>query len=164
MTFTTAIALLATSSSGFASLDEIDREVANFTGAGIGAPGGAVRALDKRLRLRACGSQVALEWHTPRRDTVTVRCPDPGGWTLFVPVMTSSVRGPSAASPAVNRGDPVSLSVSGRSFAVSRPAEALETGAVGQWIRVRPITDRLSAEPALRAQVVRPGQVSLPVG
>lgn len=164
MTLSTAIALLAASSGAFANLDEIDREVASFTGAGIGAPGGAVRPLDKRLRLRACGSQVALDWHTQRRDTVTVRCPDPGGWTLFVPVMTGAVTGAIAASPAVNRGDPVSLSVSGRSFAVSRPAEALEAGAVGQWIRVRPITERMSAEPALRAQVVRPGQVSLPVG
>lgn len=163
MTLSTAIVLLAAGSASFANLDELDREVTNFTGAAIGAPGGAVRPLDKRLRLRACGSQVALEWYTPRRDTVTLRCPDPGGWTLYVPVMASMGTG-EAASPAVSRGDPVSLWVSGRGFAVSRPAEALESGVVGQWIRVRPITERMSAEPALRAQVVRPGQVSLPVG
>ena len=90
---------------------------------------------------------------------------DAGGWSLFVPVSVSGLAGQMASSPAaiaVNRGDAVSLAVSGRGFSVSRPAEALEAGAAGAWIRVRPVTDRQLAEDIVRAQVVRPGLVVLP--
>ena len=168
MTIAAAIVLATSAASygaGLADLDALDREVAAFTGAPIAAPGGAVRPLDRRMRLRACQSGVSLAWHTQRRETVLLRCGDPGGWQLFVPVMVSGPTGQMAASPAaiaVNRGDAVSLSVSGRGFAVSRPAEALEGGAVGAWIRVRPVTDRQLAEEVLRAQVIRPGLVALP--
>lgn len=168
MTIAAALALAASASApgaGLADLDALDREVATFTGAATGAPGGAVRPLDRRMRLRACQSGVSLTWHTPRRDTVLLRCGDPGGWSLFVPVMASGGAGQSAAQPtayAVNRGDAVSLSITGRGFAVSRPAEALEAGAVDAWIRVRPVTDRKLAEEVVRARVIRPGLVSLP--
>jgi flagella basal body P-ring formation protein FlgA len=167
MPISAAIALAASAAAttpGLADLDMLDREVSAFTGASIGAPGGAVRPLDRRMRLQACRSGVSLAWHSPRRDTVLLRCGDPGGWSLFVPVMVagpaSMASGPAAF--AVNRGDAVSLSVSGRGFAVSRPAEALESGAVGAWIRVRPVTDRQLAEEVLRAQVMRSGLVALP--
>ncbi|MCB2064139.1 MAG: flagella basal body P-ring formation protein FlgA [Novosphingobium sp.] len=170
MTFIGAI-LLATAGAptgnAFADLDALDRDVASFTGAQIGAPGGAVRPLDRRLRLRACLSQVALEWRTPRRDTVVLRCPNPGGWRLFVPVMairTPGLATSAQAAVAINRGDAVSLAVTGSGFSVSRPAEALEPGGIGDWIRVRPVTERRSAEEPVRARVVRPGLVALPAG
>ena len=47
----------------------------------------------------------------------------------------------------------------GGGFSLSRQAVALEEGAIGAWIKVRPAQDR-KAEP-LRAQVVRPGQVAV---
>lgn len=170
MTFIGAILLAtagASAGNALADLDALDRDVAAFTGAQIGAPGGAVRPLDRRLRLRACLSPVALEWRTPRRDTVVLRCPDPGGWRLFVPVMATQAASPATSAPAaiaINRGDAVSLSVSGQGFAVSRPAEALEAGGVGDWIRVRPVTERRMAEEPVRARVIRPGFVALPAG
>lgn len=168
MTIAAAIALAASAAlpgAGLADLEALDREVAAFTGAAIGAPGGPVRPLDRRMRLQACQSGVSLAWHTARRDTVLLRCGDPGGWQLFVPVMVGAGEGQMAASPAVtavNRGDAVSLLVTGRGFSVSRPAEALESGAVGAWIRVRPATDRQLAEEVMRAQVIRAGLVALP--
>ncbi len=168
MSIVSAIAFAASAAApglGLADLDRLDREVAAFTGASIGAPGGPVRPLDRRMRLQACQNGVSISWHTPRRETVSLRCSDPGGWSLFVPVLVSGPAGQVASMAgaiAVNRGDAVSLSVSGRGFAVSRPAEALEGGAVGAWIRVRPVTDRQFAEAVLRAQVVRPGAVKLP--
>ncbi len=168
MPFAAAIALVASAAVpglGLADLDALDREVTAFTGAMIGAPGGPVRPLDRRMRLQACQSGVAISWHTPRRETVSLRCSDPGGWSLFVPVMVTGPAGQPASmsgAVAVNRGDAVSLVVSGRGFAVSRPAEALEGGPVGAWIRVRPVTDRQLAEDVIRARVVRPGSVALP--
>lgn len=169
MTSMTALALAAAAATpalGLADLDALDRQVAQFTGTVIGAPGGAVRPLDRRLRLRACHSQITLEWHTQRRYTVTLRCGDAGGWTLFVPVMAAQIPAtPPSGGPgalAVSRGDTVSLAITGRGFAVSRAAEALEAGAVGDWIRVRPVTERRHAEQPVRARVVRSGVVSLP--
>ncbi|MCB2049233.1 MAG: flagella basal body P-ring formation protein FlgA [Novosphingobium sp.] len=167
MTIATAVALAAAAlpaSAGFADLDAIESKVVAFTGAGIGAAGGPVRPLDRRLRLRACLSEIALDWRAGRRDTVTVRCTDPGGWSLFVPVMATTPASTAyapAAAPSVRRGDAVSLSISGSGFTVSRPAEALDNGATGDWIRVRPVTDRRMAEEPLRARIVRPGLVSI---
>lgn len=171
MTIATLIALTATAAAPIAASHAdpaaLDREVARFTGAAIGAPGGASRPIDRRLRLASCTGEIVLDWRTTRRDTVIVRCTDAGGWRLFVPVMAAATGGSPAASsaagaPAVSRGDAVSLSVTGRGFAVSRPAEALEAGAVGDWIRVRPVTERRFAEEPVRARIVRPGVVSLP--
>lgn len=167
MPYAAAIALAASAAlpgAALADLEALDRDVAAFTGAPIGAPGGAVRPLDRRMRLQVCRSDISLAWHSARRDTVLLRCPDPGGWQLFVPVMVSGPNGQPAiaAAPVVNRGDAVSLSVAGRGFSVSRPAEALEAGAVGAWIRVRPVTDRQLAEDVVRAHVIRPGHVALP--
>jgi flagellar basal body P-ring formation protein FlgA len=164
--FALAAASLAPASSGaFADPAALDREIARFTGAAIGAPGGAVRPVDRRLRLNPCAGGLALEWHTPRRETLSVRCTDPGGWRLFVPVMATAARsapGSARVSPiAISRGDPVSLAVSGPGFSVSRPAEALEAGAVGDWIRVRPVTEQRLAQAPVRAQVVRAGAVAI---
>lgn len=162
MTIAAAIALAAAAAApalGHADLDALDREVASFTGAAIGAPGGAARPLDRRMRLQACRSGVMLAWYTARRDTVALRCSDPGGWNLFVPVLVTPPAGQGTSSPAalvINRGDPVSLSVTGRGFSVTRPAEALEAGAVGAWIRVRPLSDRQLGENVLRARVICP--------
>ena len=90
----------------------------------------------------------------PRRDTVVVECPDAGGWRLFVPVAALA----SASSPAISRGDAVTVAVSGRGFAVAQPGEALESGGIGGWIRVKTTTGQ-----PMRAQVVRPGMVSVPL-
>ena len=170
MTLVAAILLASAGTSldnAFADLDALEREVVSFTGAAIGAPGGAVRPLDRRLRLRDCMTEVVTNWHTPRRDTVVLRCPDSGGWRLFVPVMASGSASPSSAvvaAIAINRGDAVSLAVTGAGFSVSRPAEALEAGGIGDWIRVRPVTERRIAEEPVRARVIRPGLVALPAG
>jgi flagella basal body P-ring formation protein FlgA len=161
----TTIALAATltlgaaapgAAAGFADPATIDRAVADFTGAEIGAPGGARLPVDRRLRLGACNSGLALEWYGRGRDTVLVRCPDQGGWRLFVPLTTGGNAG--AGADAVGRGDMVAITVRGAGFSLSRQGEALEAGAVGEWIRVRPADRR--GEP-LRGQVVRPGVVGM---
>ena len=154
------LALAVAASDGpFADLDAIDRAVAGFIGVEAGTPGGASAPVDRRLRLSRCATPLALSWHTRQRDSVLVQCPDVGGWRLFVPARAGAAEGP----PAVDRADAVAISVSGDGFSVSRAGEALEAGAVGAWIKVRPMTD--SPRPALPlvAQVVRPGLVVVPL-
>lgn len=160
MSFTVGLALLATA--GFADLTSIDREVAQFTGAEIGQQGGAATPVDRRLRLAQCLSPLALSW-SQRRDSVVVQCPAAPGWRVFVPVRGGSA----SAAPAVNRGDAVTIAVQGDGFSVSQPGEALEGGAVGSWIRVRTASVGSAAgkpaNDAMRAQILRPGLVSVPL-
>lgn len=157
-----ALAILAAGAvaGGFADLDSIDREVAGFTGAEIGQSGGALSPVDRRLRLRPCGSPLALSWRTQMHESVVVQCGDPGSWRLFVPV--KRVAAEMGGAPVINRGDAISIAVTGDGFTVAQPGEAMEGGAVGAWIRVRPINAKPNAEP-MRAQVVRPGLTQLPL-
>ena len=113
--------------------------------------------VDRRLRLRPCHAPLDLAWRTPRRESVVVACPDPGGWRLFVPV-----RGAHAATAplSVGRGEAVTIAVAGPGFSVSQPGEALEGGAAGDWIRVRGLGAKAQT---VRARIVRPGLVEVPL-
>ncbi len=155
---TTLLALAATAATaaGQQDLAGIDQAVARFTGAPVGQPGGARLPVDRRLKLSSCPEALALEWHGNASQTVLVRCPVAGGWRLFVPV--DGAQQAAKAQPVIARGESVAIAVQGRGFLVSRQGEALEAGAVGEWIRVRPVGGR--TEP-VRARVTQPGRVSL---
>ena len=157
-----SLALVIAAATPFADLDAVDREVAQFTGSEIGQPGGAIAAVDRRLRLNPCVSPLSLSWRTQQQQSVVVQCPDAGGWRLYVPVKREAPQ--AAALPAVNRGDAVTIAVSGDGFSVSQPGEALESGAVGSWIRVRVVdgTRRFNSD-SMQARVVRPGLVGIPL-
>jgi len=135
----------------------IDRDVAAFTGEPIGAPGGAARPIDRRLRLSACAAPLALSWRGDARTSILVECPDAGGWHIYV-ALSAGIR-QSVAGPVIERGQSVTVALTGEGFSVSQPAEALESGALGAWIRVRTVA---KGEP-LQARVVRPGLVEVPV-
>lgn len=141
----------------FQDLAAVERDVADFTGVALGQPGGATRALDRRLRLAPCRNPLTLSWYGSRRDTIAVQCPDAGGWRLFVPVLLSAESGP----PVVTRGEAVEIEVNGPGFTVSEAGEAMDAGAVGSWIRVRTVSG--NSQP-LRAKVLRPGHVALETG
>ena len=145
----------------FADLSAIDRAVADFTGLAPGLPGGAIQPVDRRLRLADCPAPLAVAWNGARHDAVLVRCPEGAGWHIYVPVRAAMA----GASPvlAVARGEGVTIAVEGEGFAVSQPGEALEPGAVGDWIRVRTVKDGSPRGEPLRAKVVRPGLVVLPL-
>lgn len=157
---------LPAQAAGFTDLSMIDLEVSRFTGATIGTPGGARLPVDRRLKLAGCAAPLALDWYGPRRDTVLVRCPTPDGWRIYVPVETGTPGGVRQEA-AVARGDNVSITLRGHGFSLSRQGEALEPGAVGQWIRVRPAAsaaagaNRNSAAEPIRARVLRPGAVGM---
>ncbi|PNU02665.1 flagella basal body P-ring formation protein FlgA [Novosphingobium guangzhouense] len=162
------LVLAATVSAQFADLDAIDRQVAAFTGAAVGQAGGAVTPVDRRLRLQPCRSGMALSWRTPAQDSVVVQCGDAGGWRIFVPVRSTGASagaaGAGAGGPvAVTRGDAVSIAVSGEGFTVSQPGEAMESGPVGGWIKVRPVSGTIARGDVMRARIERPGLVSVPL-
>lgn len=141
----------------------IEGEVARFTGAATGQPGGAVLPIDRRLRLARCAAPLSLTWRGLRQDMVAVQCP--GGWRLFV-ALAGSVQ---ATGPApvigplvIAKGDAVTIVVRGDGYSVSQGGEALEPGAPGAWIRVRAgEKGQVDRNEALRARVVRPGLVEM---
>ena len=151
----------AARASGLTDPATIDRAVADFTGAPIGQPGGARMATDRRLQLAACPAPLAVDWHSPARTAVKVECAGLSGWRIFVAVnaATSGSAG-QVQAPAIKRGDALTIMVRGRGFSVQQSGEAMEGGAVGDWIFVR--TSR-KAEP-LRARIERPGLAVIPAG
>lgn len=140
----------------------IDRAVADFTGAGVGAPGGARMASDPRLQLAPCGAPLEVSWHSPARTAVQVECPGPSAWRIFVAITPAEGASAAAAraAPVVKRGDAITILVRGRGFSVQQPGEALEAGMVGDWVDVR--TSRKAG--SLRARIERPGLAVIPVG
>lgn len=139
-----------TTSAPYLDPAELDRAVATFAG----MPG---QPVDRRLRLTPCPQPLAAEWYGAEQRTVQLRCPVRGGWRLFVPLAaTGAVAAPEP--PAITRGDVVALVVAGDGFAVSQAGEALESGAIGSWIRVR----LGSEKPAVvRGRVLGTGKVGI---
>lgn len=142
----------------YADLLAIDLAVARFVGAPTGAPGGA-QPVDRRLRLARCHAPLALAWHADRRDAVRVSCPDANGWRVFVAV-PSATPDHAEARPAIARGEPVTIRITGRAFAVTAAGQAMDSGAAGAFIRVRPGD---GGKP-LRARVEQPGLVTVMLG
>lgn len=137
---------------------EIDEAVEQFTGAAIGEIGGARLPADRRLRLSACQAPLGVKWHGRRQTTVQVNCSGPDSWRIFIATTPAK---PAPDSPkVVVRGDPITVLVRGRGFSVQQNAEAMESGAIGDWIAVR--TERRAN--AIRAQIERPGLAVIPVG
>ena len=136
---------------------DIDRQVAAHLGAAAGAPGGAERPVDPRLKLARCDAPLALTAAGARGELVKVECP--GGWRLFVRTSggapAAAARAAPPAEPVVRWGQEVTLRLSGPGFIVSEAATALEDGAAGAWVRVRRGRD------VLRGRVVANGTVDL---
>ncbi|PSJ39984.1 flagellar protein [Sphingomonas deserti] len=134
--------------------------VAAALGAPIGAPGGAVRGIDRRLKLAACPAPVTIE--PPAMAAATVRC-DPLGWRIRVPlVMPATALATRAAAekpePIIRKGDQVELTAASACFSVSTIGIAEQDGAAGDRIRIR--SDRKG--PPVIGIVGEDGSVSLP--
>ncbi len=155
----TALSMPAHAADGrFADPAAIDREVEQFTGAAIGTPGGARAPVDRRLRLARCSSYLAIELYGSRGDSVAVRCPDAGGWRIFVPLVKIATVAARSAE-LVSRGDSVSIAIEGRGFSILQTGEAMEGGGAGDWIAVQPP----GKVETVRARIERPGKVVIPV-
>lgn len=165
-----ACALAATTAPAFAQGADfadpaaLDAEVAAFTGAAIGTPGGARAPVDRRLRLARCTAPLQLAWHGRAADMVQVACPAGTGWRIFVPVASAGQPSATLSSgqgqQVVEKGQVLTIVVAGRGFSVSQQGEALEGGAIGAWIRIRPEGNR---EP-VRARIETPQRAIIPLG
>lgn len=160
------VAVLLAAAGPMQDLAALDRQIAVFTGAAIGEDGGAMQPLDRRLKLRPCTAPADIAWRSEQRDTLVLQCPDAGGWRLYMPVrpLLVAAAAQAAAQVAVQRGDAVTISVEGQGFSISRPAEALESGAVGDWIKVRPAIPGNRRADIMRARITGPGILTLPTG
>lgn len=141
----------------------IDAAVAGFLGAAAGAPGGASRGIDPRLKLASCSDGLDVSWYGRAGTTLQVSCSS-RGWRVFVPVGAPGVatNGADQAGQAlVQRGETVSLVYEGTGFVLTRQGEALEPGSQDQWIKIRPVGD--NAKP-VRGQVISPGTVRVSAG
>jgi len=150
-----AAAALATPAlaQGFADPAMIDQEVATFLGVSPADAGRAFIPVDRRLKLADCAAPLSIGWPGTRRDSVLVQCPQVGGWKLYVRTMVQSAAGQTAAvGPVIKRGDVVTVTVKARGFSVSQEGQALDAGAVGDWIRIKVGKDK-----EMQAQVLRPG-------
>lgn len=154
----------AAAQQGFQNLDQIDSLVATTVGAGIGQPGGALSAVDRRLRLAACPNIPSIEG--PVFGAAMVRC-DKLGWRIRVPLaLAPAAPAPVRAAPVVaqprniliKKGDPVQLVAGNAAFTVSRQMIADEDGAVGDMIRVR--EDRNA--PAVAGRIEADGIIRVP--
>ena len=138
-------------------LKAVDAAVANFTGKAVTEVGGAIQPVDQRFRLASCSAPLALSWYGRLQSAVEVRCPVPGGWRIFVPVVMLDQSSSSGGKEGVERGDLVTLTIEGEDFAITRQAEALESGAVGALVRVR--TDAKTG--SMQAKVTGAGEVGI---
>ena len=138
------------------SVDALDALITAHLGAEVGARGGARAPVDRRLRLKRCAAEPAVEL---RGGNVLISCPDQG-WRFAVPVARAAPgRVDTAANIiAIKRGQPVRLTVRRGSFTVTRNMIADRSGKLGDLIPVR--ADR-RATPVL-ALVTGVGSVTVP--
>jgi flagella basal body P-ring formation protein FlgA len=156
-----AVIAAPVSAQGFENLEMLDSRISAALGAGIGEPGGAATAVDRRLHLAACPRPVEIA--EPAMGAVTVRC-QPLGWRIRIPLVgngqasTSAAPASAHAAPTIRRGDQIQLVAISNGFTVSTLAVADQDGAPGDRIRVR--TEHRSA-PVI-GMVLEDGRVALP--
>jgi flagella basal body P-ring formation protein FlgA len=155
-----AVAAAPASAQSFENLEMLDSRISAALGAGIGEPGGAVSAVDRRLRLASCPQPVEIA--EPAMGALTVRC-QALGWRIRIPLVgngQASAAAPAAtrAAPTIRRGDQIQLVAISNGFTVSTLAVADQDGAPGDRIRVR--TEHRSAP--IIGQVLADGRVALP--
>ncbi|MFC0307491.1 flagella basal body P-ring formation protein FlgA, partial [Rhizorhabdus histidinilytica] len=133
----------------------------------VGAPGGPLAPIDRRMRLAACPGAIQID--PPSASSVTVRCTT-SGWRLRVPLMRAGMAmnaggatgggydgGTAAANAAVRKGDPVQLVAQGPSFSISIDATAMEDADIGRRVRVA----TASKGSTIFAEVIDVGRVRL---
>ncbi|MBD8677836.1 flagella basal body P-ring formation protein FlgA [Sphingomonas sp. CFBP 13720] len=164
--------VLATSAAaqGFQSTAQLDRAVAQFTGAAIGTEGGAQMPVDSRLRLASC-AMPQFGWLSDRQDAVVIHCMAPV-WKLYVPIrravpraVVASAAVPAAVTaapakpvPVIRRGDPIMVEAGAAGFAITREGTAMGDAPAGGRLLVR--VD--PAKPPIQAVAVEAGRAMLP--
>ncbi|WP_033921864.1 flagella basal body P-ring formation protein FlgA [Sphingomonas sp. 37zxx] len=153
----------------FQSTALLDKAVEQFTGTATGSKGGAVAAIDQRLKLAPCALP-QFEWRSPARDAVVIRCMAPV-WRIFVPVLAEpkavapiAATARAAVAPApkpeiiVKRGDPVMVEAGSPGFSITRDGIAMGDASAGSRLMVKVDPKK----PPIQAVAVEAGRVTLP--
>lgn len=157
-------------------LAEIEAQIADFTKADLGTPGGLARPLDRRLRLKPCPDAPQLRMG-PMLDHIIISCAATG-WRFTAPLTPlpgTSVQATVGGAPIrsfsnepalIRKGDRISLIVPGAGFAIETQVIAEEDGDEGATIRVRMASRDTgktgSKAPVLRARVISADRATLP--
>lgn len=145
---------------GFEDLEALETRIVAALGADIGAPGGPLRPLDRRLKLATCPSPAMVE--AGALGAAIVRC-EALGWRIRVPVAKTVVAAAAAkAEPVIRKGDQVEFIARSGSFTVSTVAIAEQDGGPRDRIRVRTTDASGRKNPPVTAEVIAAGQVGLP--
>jgi flagellar basal body P-ring formation protein FlgA len=138
----------------------LDRAAEIFAGARLGDPGGPAAPIDRRLRLAGCGASPEFSWRSEARDAIVIRCPDAGGWRIFVSVRAGlqSAAAPVKAEPVIRRGDPVTLIAEQNGFSVSADGTAMSDAAPGARVAIK----MDGAKGPVQAIAVEAGKATLP--
>jgi flagellar basal body P-ring formation protein FlgA len=161
------IAAAPAAAQDFQQTAALDTIVAQFTGKQIGEEGGARTMVDKRLRLANCPAP-QLEWRSPARDAVVVRCMAPV-WRIFVPVhaapqprpvpvAAAAAPAPVKVEPVIRRGDAVTVEAGSNGFSISRDGVAMNDAGPGGRLSVK-VDDR---RPPIQTVAIEPGRARLP--
>lgn len=153
--------LLLTATVASTDLALLDRAAEIFAGARLGAPGGPIAPVDRRLRLAECGSSPEFTWRTESHDSIVIRCPDARGWRIFVNVRAASASAQAVAAraePVIRRGDPVTLSAGQNGFSVTADAIAMSDAAPGGRVQVKVE----GAKSPVQAIALKAGKATLP--
>jgi flagellar basal body P-ring formation protein FlgA len=141
----------------FENIDRLEARLVAALDADIGAPGGPMTPIDRRMKLTRCPTPATID--PPALGAIAIRC-EAIGWRIRVPLQRFAAAQAATvkAEPVVRKGDPVELYVETRGFSVSTEAIAQEDGAMGDRIRVK--SDPKA--PIMIAEVVDGGRVRLP--
>lgn len=126
------------------------------------AMGRTATPIDRRIKLARCPEQASVT--AIDANALAVRCPSLG-WRLRVPMSGPAgasaaggfVAKPTAAAPAIRRGDNVRVTIETESFAISYAATATQDGRVGELIALKGSDPKSS----LSAIVTGPGRARL---
>jgi flagellar basal body P-ring formation protein FlgA len=138
----------------------LDRAAEIFAGARLGEPGGPAAPIDRRLRLAGCGASPEFSWRTEARDAIVIRCPEAGGWRIFVAVKAGlqTASSPVKAEPVIRRGDPVTLVAEQNGFSVSADGTAMSDAVPGARVAIK----MDGAKGPVQAIAVEAGKATLP--
>lgn len=156
------LSLMLLAATATADLAALDRAAEIFTGARFGEPNGPVTPIDPRLKLAQCTASPVYAWRSERHDAITISCPDPNGWRLFMAVKTeaqpAAAAAPVKAEPVIRRGDPVSIVAQNAGFSVSTDGVAMGDAAPGARLLIK--VD--GAKNPVQAIAVEAGKAALP--
>jgi hypothetical protein len=157
------IIVMFAASTAFANAWQDSQHINNAVRAFLSGEADALVAVDPRLRMPRCGSQLQAGWLTEKQNSVVVSCIAPVPWRVSLPVQRR--RGsqpalsayPATTPPEVRAGDRLIIRHETEAFQLDMEAVALSSARLGERIRIR----TAQGGAALQAEVTGKGAAKL---